>query len=375
MDRVYCTKCGAENDGGNRFCTTCGGEIESSATRRAADAAHRREEVEADAGKPARDFAAEKTSKPEWKTCPKCGAINDLLHSFCISCGAFVPEGDDSQGARSFSGHRESRPPKHDWSAYEPAAPPPNLPLATDGIGEIVSKSFSMYMGNFGVFFGAYWVITLVIFVAALIAMGISMVIPIIGNFAQWFVQPIIVGIFVVYLAAIRGHYADIGMAFNCLSEKYVPALIATIIESLMMMIPSIVVIVIAMGPLFMRMFTMGPSMGQTPGNEWEEFVNFFKDAAAGIVIAVILLSLMQMFFLFVLLLIADHNIDFWRAIMGSIKFVWANFLEVLLVSIVASIIVFAGILVLFIGFFFTAPLYFLIITAYYESRKHLFDV
>ena len=304
---------------------------------------------------------------PVERYCPKCGASNDEGAEYCVSCrrslreGFFEPKQYDSTG--SMYGRVSVAP------AYvEPETiPHPHLPESYDGLGAIISKAFGIYSANLGVVLGAYWVMYLVIFAAAFVCALFSMIIPFAGNIIQIAITPLFVGVYYVNLRTVRGHVADLGEAFSCLSEKYVPMLIATIIQTLLLIVPVFAVMFAVFGSTFYRLMSMGP--GSQPPDDWETLSGMI----GGIVVAGLLMALLQMFFVFVYPLIADDETDFWRAITTSVKFVWYNFWEVFAMMFVAGLIAVAGVLALGIGLIFTTPLMFLIETAYYVARRDRF--
>ncbi len=380
MDRIYCTQCGAENGGENRFCINCGAGIESrvrpgaAAGGAASGGTHERAEESgpdtsggeaghhAEGAQPWRDRAAEKTHAPEWKTCPRCGAVNDKWKVFCVSCGERVPEHSVKYGAGSPGGYHSGYGADRGW------ARPKDQPLPTDGIGEIVSKSFSIYTANFGLLFGSFWLLTIA---AGAIGFFVSLIsfVPVFPQILQGAAAALLVGMFVVCLSAMRGFRTDIGHAFNSLTEKYIPAMIAEVIIALI----NVAIAFFAFGPaLYKTLYMKGPF---DSGESDLEVLRLFSDFAAPLAVAIISYVIIAMLTLFVLPLIADRNIGFWHAIVASAKFVLSHFFEVLLVLILAGVIAVSGVIALIIGAFFTAPMQYVIIAAYYESRKHLFEV
>lgn len=216
-----------------------------------------------------------------------------------------------------------------------------------------------MYFANFGAFFGTYWVMMLIVMFAAMIAAFI----PFVGNLAQFLVSPILVGVYFVFLKTIRGHRTDIGDAFSCLSEKYVPALIATLVQGFLTAVPVLAIVFITMGGSIIQLLAMNdPSKFE----DWD----FWKGLIFNYVIAIVLIGLVMLFVNFVMPLIADDEHDFWRAITRSVVFVWRHYWEVFLLSLIAGFMAMLGLLLLLIGVIFTAPLYFVFFMAYYEARK-----
>jgi len=343
---VRCDKCGAVNDAEWKFCTACGAPLDPDARRSA------------------------KSQAREPRYCPKCGAANESGAKVCISCNTPMDEPAEAStrfgsGTPGGSYARARRMKEH--IKIEPV-PHEDLPDETDDVFSIIKKALNIYWNNFAVVFGAYWVIQIIMFAAMMVIAAVNFVIPFV-SFASFLVTPLVVGVFFVFIHPVRGRDADIGQAFNCLSEKYVPALIASIIQGLIAMIPGMAFAFIVFGTMIFKLGALGTSA--PPDDPW----GFLLDFIWGIVVFVLFISIFHLFFQYVFILIADHDIDFWRAIVASVKFVWGNFWEVLGISIVASLISLLGILALFIGSLFTAPVYNLIITAYYEARKHKFEV
>jgi uncharacterized membrane protein len=340
MDDIRCPECGAENKSFWRFCINCGSDLKAGVV----------ESVSAD------DSNA--------RFCSKCGASNDAGTTNCIACGTslnipYMPRPaaytyDPGQGGQKRIKDRE------------PIVQHENLPRESDTVGIIFHKSVQLYLSNFGTLFGTYWVIYLIMIAASVVVGLIGMVIPLIGNFISIVISPLVIGIYYVYLRVIRGQFGELGQSFSILSEKYVPSLIATIISGFLMMIPIMAIFFVTMGSTFFQIFAMGPG---APAPDFD----FFKNMIGGIIAASLFSGIVQMFFGFIFPLIADYETDFWRAITRSVKFVYRNFWEVLLVFFIIFLTTLGGILLLFIGVIFTAPLKELITTTYYEARKNRF--
>jgi uncharacterized membrane protein len=298
--------------------------------------------------------------------CPKCGALNDEGAAFCKSCRHSLAGGfyEPNPYAASPGAYRSVLAGA--GFAEPETIPHALLPEASDGLGAIVSKALGIYTSNFGIVFGAYWLMSLVMFAAMFVVMFIAILIPFAGNIVQVAITPIFVGAYYVNLRTARGHAVDIGEAFSILAEKYVPMLIAMIIQTLILLIPTLAVVFAVFGSTFYQLMSFAPTAPPSP-------LGGFIGQIGWIIAAAVILGILQMFFVFVYPLIADDETDFWRAITTSVKYVWYNFWEVLWMMILATLIAISGALALFIGALFTAPLMYLIETAYYVARRDRF--
>lgn len=296
--------------------------------------------------------------------CTKCGAQNEGDGRYCISCGAELVLYDQEASAAPLPG-----PPVYpghpDYD--EEIVPHPNLPVAGDSLGVIISKSFSLYFENFGIFFGSYWIMQLIIIPAFLILYFI----PVIGTFAMFAVTALLIGVWYVFIRAIRGQSAEIGQLFTCLEKKYVPALLANLIRSIALGIITFIIY----AAFFMDTFLEGSWLtlieGPTPDEDFSNMWEIFQIGA----IAALVSFLLALFFYFMEPLIASTDTDFWTAIKASFKFVWRHFWNILLLAILGGLISFAGFLVLFVGMFFTAPITYIFIACYFEAHKDEFDL
>lgn len=171
---------------------------------------------------------------------------------------------------------------------------------------------------------------------------------------ANFFIMgPVIVGVYYVLFREMRGEPVEFGMMFKGF-EKFLPAMAAGLIQN----IPSIIF------QIFQITFDLGSriAMGRT-GRGGRDFGDADPlDAFMGIYMVVVLGFLLfsivwHIAFMFVMPLIAEHEIGAIEAIKLSASAAFSNVGGLILLIILQIFIVFAGFAALCFGIFFVMPL------------------
>src|SRR5258708_2978498 len=202
------------------------------------------------------------------------------------------------------------------------------VPSAIDA-GGCVSNGWELIKPNYWMYFG----ITALIAVVSIVLSCIPFV-PIL--FQVFVMPPITVGIFYVFFRAMRGEAVDFGMFFKGF-DKFVPALVIGVINS----IPSIIFLILnfalRLGGIFAQMIQ--GATGKSSRSSFFQSQNFVQsnDAAPliarGVIIVIFVLSIIFMLFslawgitfFFALAILAENDIGAIDAIKLSARAGWSN--------------------------------------------------
>lgn len=222
--------------------------------------------------------------------------------------------------------------------------------------GDCVSNGWNLIKPNYWLYFG----------IAALIALtGIVLsCISFISILFQIFVvPPIMVGVFYVFFRAMRGEPVDFGMFFKGF-EKYVPAMVVGLINS----IPQVILIILS---LALNLGSFAAQIIQGAGRGGQS--NFVSDnnaaplIAGSILIVIVIVSIVYLLFsiawgitfFFALPILAEKDIGAIDAIKLSARAGWSNVGGIIVLAIFEGLIVFVGALAICVGVLFVLPVVF----------------
>ena len=236
------------------------------------------------------------------------------------------------------------------------------VPGAIDA-GGCVSNGWELIKRNYWMYFG----ITSLVAVVSLVLSCIPFV-PIL--FQVFVMPPITVGIFLVLFKEMRGEPVEFGMFFKGF-DKFVPALVIGVINS----IPSIIFLILnfalRLGGIFAQI--LQGAAGKRSGSSFFQSQNLVQsnDAApliaGGIIIVIVIVFII--FFLFsiawgitfhfALPILAENDIGAIDAIKLGARAGWSNIGGLIVLFILEGLVVLLGFLAICVGIFFVLPVIF----------------
>lgn len=303
--------------------------------------------------------------------CENCGASNAVDNWLCIKCGAKIAQVQDFREVEL--PQVKSSGEKTDWDSYGTRGNSGDL-TAGDGLFSIVSKAFKKYLAGIWLFFGVYWIFSMATIIAGFIVWMVTAILPIFVLIAAWMIAPVYIGVWHAYLVELRGGQCDFADAFEAMRVKYLTAFKATALTEVISWVISFpLALIIASQMLFYLIFSgvmwEAPSPGENPVE------NIWRIGGSSIITVTILNIFIRMWFMFAFAIIADEQVGARKAVGASVKFVIHYFLEVLGITLIASVILVAGALLLGVGILFTIPFYYFILASYYVARKPHFEI
>jgi uncharacterized membrane protein len=208
-----------------------------------------------------------------------------------------------------------------------------------------VVRPLECLRGGWELIKGRYWLFMGLTLVGMLIAgagpMGILM-------------GPMMCGIYLCLLRHARGRTVKFEMLFQGF-EHFLPSLIATLI----MMIPALVILIPAYAVFFVYMFSQMPQPGQpappNPDGIWTLLAGMGAVMAVVFIVSVVVSAL----FFFTYQLIVDRKMSGTQAIATSVRAARANFIGVLGLVLLTNFFTLLGMLACYIGAFFVLPIHF----------------
>lgn len=192
-----------------------------------------------------------------------------------------------------------------------------------------------------------YWLFMVLALVATLIGGAVPVVL----------VGPMMCGLYLCLLARMRGEPVEFGMLFKGF-DYFVPALVAAAIQT----VP--VLVLVFVGDLIFMLFTFSvvPSSHQhsPPPIFWVGLVLF-------VIFATLISMTIHTIFLFAYPLVADRKLSGLEAVKISYRAVLKNLGGMVGLVLINMVLAIAGLLLCFVGMYFTLPVIFAAYTAAYR--------
>ena len=252
------------------------------------------------------------------------------------------------------------------WGAQKPVRTPPlassavaapplqtslgtacEVVLARDypvSIGSCFDRAHQLVMANFGLLLGS-----LVLSWFILVAGGM---VPLLGMFASFFLTgPLMGGLFLVYLARLRGRPATVGMIFDGFSARYWDLVLSYLIPVLLSVavVAAAALVVVPVGIFVVRADTST----QSP-------VLFGVLVALAVLVGLAVWIAMMYFYIcwiFSIWLTADKKLPFWSAMELSRKVVRKHWWRIFFVYFLSTLVTMAGTLLCLVGLLYAGPL------------------
>lgn len=189
-----------------------------------------------------------------------------------------------------------------------------------------------------------YWLFLGIVFVGAFVGGAIPVVL----------FGPMMCGVYLCLLRKLRGQPVDFGMLFKGF-DYFVPGLVAAAIQ----FIPMFIVLAPFYIVMFVLMMTSAPSGGSSQ-DETSAYLLTLVLLYFGFMVIVLIVSFAVMiFFMFPYALIVDRKMSGLDAVKASARAGAANFGGIFGLLLLNFLLVFAGVLVCYVGAFFTLPISF----------------
>ena len=189
-----------------------------------------------------------------------------------------------------------------------------------------------------------YWLFLGIVFIGAFVGGAVPIVL----------FGPMMCGVYLCLLRKLRGQPVEFAMLFKGF-DYFVPGLVAAAIQ----FIPMFVIL----GPFYIVMFvvmmTSAPRGRVTPDEASAYFMTVVLLYLAFMVVLMIVSFAVMIFFLFPYALIVDRKMSGLDAVKASVKAGTANFGGILGLLMLNFLLVLAGVLVCYVGAFFTMPISF----------------
>jgi uncharacterized membrane protein len=165
---------------------------------------------------------------------------------------------------------------------------------------------------------------------------------------------PMMCGVYLCLLRKLRGQPAEFAMLFKGF-DYFVPGLVAAAIQ----FIPMFVILLPFYVVMFVVMMTSAPSGRVTPDEASAYFMTIVLLYLAFMVVVLIVSFAVMIFFLFPYAHIVDRKMAGLDAVKASVKAGAANFGGILGLLMLNFLLILAGVLVCYVGAFFTMPISF----------------
>lgn len=189
-----------------------------------------------------------------------------------------------------------------------------------------------------------YWLFFGIVFVGAFVGGAIPIVL----------FGPMMCGVWLCLLRKLRGQPVEFAMLFKGF-DYFVPSLVAAAIQ----LIPMFVILVPFYVIMFIVMMTSAPRGRVTPDETSAYFLTIVLLYLAFMIVVLIVSFAVMIFFLFPYALIVDRKLSGLDAVKLSIKAGVANFGGILGLLMLNFLLIIAGVLVCYVGAFFTMPISF----------------
>lgn len=213
-------------------------------------------------------------------------------------------------------------------------------------IGECFSRGWQSLVADFWPNVGVSALILLIYLVGANI--------PLLGYVAILFQIPLYAGMFMYYIQKVRGDRVDLSVAFSGFSTHF-----------LQLMLLGLVTMGIGFGAVIPGAFAVGMGSVMAASSSTE---------VAGIVLVIvggfailIPMTYIQIALMFSIMLCIDRKLNFWPAMLTSIRTVNKHWFSCFLFSFVSGLLVFAGVLAICVGVFIAVPWAILAMVHLYE--------
>ena len=218
-------------------------------------------------------------------------------------------------------------------------------------ISACIGRGFDLWKNNFLPLVGVTFLVLVVQTVASMI--------PFLGMLSSLLLNGVFLsGLYYFYIGKMRGEHRQVGDAFSGFSRVLVPAMLANLIMSAII----IGAMLVFSAPLIM--FAVKIAM---QGNHLESFPTFSPLAVLGFCVGGILVVYLSVSWVFTFPLIIDQGLGPWTAMEVSRRVVGRQWFRMFLLVLLGGIIAALGLLALFIGFIFTLPLMFCFVVCAYE--------
>lgn len=189
-----------------------------------------------------------------------------------------------------------------------------------------------------------YWLFLGIVFVGAFVGGAIPVVL----------FGPMMCGVYLCLLRQLRGQPVDFGMLFKGF-DYFMPGLVAAAIQ----FIPMFIVLAPFYIVMFVLMMTSAPS-GRGTRDEQSAYLLTIVLLYFGFMVIVLIVSFAVMiFFMFPYALIVDRKMSGLDAVKASAKAGAANFGGIFGLLLLNFLLILAGVLVCYVGAFFTLPISF----------------
>ncbi len=200
-------------------------------------------------------------------------------------------------------------------------------------IGASISRGWELVKSNFWPMIG----ITVLVYLA-LMASGS---VPYVGPIIQMILQgPIMAGLFWFFLCAIRGREAGISEAFSGFGPRFVQAMLAHVVSSIIVMVLFVPGIACAVTALVLAMDSLNNI--ESVGQFLQAVGPLFFVGMALIVVAMLIAYYLYVAWFFALPLVMDKGLDFWPALQTSRRVVslhwWKMFALLLTLGLMAFV-------------------------------------
>jgi len=194
---------------------------------------------------------------------------------------------------------------------------------------------------------------------------GIAFLGVFIGGMASPFlVGPMMCGIYMCYMQHERGKKVTFEMLFQGF-HFFVPSLIATLI----MVVPIVLMVIVLYGVFIIALIAIARP-GNNQGGPPDEgmMLALFGGYGFGLMVIIAISVVVQMFFLFVYMLIVDKGVSAMDAIRLSIRGVRANLGGVICLVLLSQLLSFIGLLCCIVGAYLEMPISFAMFTIAYRQ-------
>jgi hypothetical protein len=231
-------------------------------------------------------------------------------------------------------------------------------------------QAWNMTINHFGQLFLPVFILLCIGFIIGMLS-KIPYVGPLLSLSRLFFTGQLMAGIYYVYILTIRGEATETGMVFEGFRRDYWQLFLGYIVPALAVvvcLIPFFIVFVIKGMPVFQQFNNMNAENPDSVREIMGQLGPVFMVSLPVLAICMIPIMYLTTAWRFTLALIIDKQMNFWTAMMTSMKMVNKHWLTVFGLLIVMGLINMAGMLVCCVGLIFTIPMSYMMLMLAYET-------